>query len=270
MTGTGRLVGCGVFTGVVLALGSSWLATVAVAQNQRQPPAEADPPETLLLSDVQLDRMLERLAVGESARLLDLKSYVVVVGRAPENPLFGSDADLGTETTPLGIPRHAEMMAIVRPSTVSQAAGSDNLGIATATAFSVFVPMAVKAVAGWLGGGDDDEVDAPRFAGYTRTLQVDGGQDSVSSVPFYRKGEQRVAVSMRVAESYADGVRVQIDGNELGVFDQSVSDLRVSDDLLTTDRDDGLHLLTISAASGAAPERPVDVDVVVVVYATER
>ena len=213
--------------------------------------------------------MLERLAARESVSLLDLNSYVVVVGLAPKLPLFGSKSDLGSETATLGMPTHAEMMAIVMPSPVAQAAGADTLGIVTATAFGRLVPLAVKAVAGWLGGNDDDEPEAARFAGYTRTIQIGGDVDGPSSVSFYRRGEQPVVLSMRVAESYTDGVQLEIDGHTLGVFDRSVNDMSVPDELVGPDGENGLHLLTVSPASDAVLGQPAQVDIVVVVYATD-
>ena len=137
-----------VFAGVVAFLVCTALVTVAVAQTtQDVPPTEPDLPPLVELSDAQLERMLERLAARESVRLLDLNSYVVVVGRAPTLPLFGSKADLAAGTAALGMPTHAEMMAVVTPSPVTQAAGADTLGIVTATAFGVLAPLAVKTVA---------------------------------------------------------------------------------------------------------------------------
>ncbi len=262
-----------VLAGVVAFLASTALVTVAVAQTTRDvPPTEPDLPPLVELSDAQLERMLERLAARESVRLLDLNSYVVVVGRAPKLPLFGSKADLAAGTAALGMPTHAEMMAVVTPSPVTQAAGADTLGIVTATAFGVLVPLAVKTVAGWLGGNgdDDDEPEAVRFAGYTRTVQIGGDVGSVPSVSFYRRGEQPVVISMRVAESYTQGVQLEINGHTLGVFDESVNDMRVPDELLVTDGDDGLHLLTVSPVSDAVLDRPAEVDIAVVVYATDR
>ena len=185
-----------VFAGVVAFLACTALVTVAVAQTtQDVPPTEPDLPPLVELSDAQLERMLERLAARESVRLLDLNSYVVVVGRAPELPLFGSKADFASGTAALGMPTHAEMMAVVMPSPVAQAGSADTLGIVTATAFGVLAPLAVKTVASWLGGGDDDDgtndddPEAVRFAGYTRTVQIGGDVDSVPSVSFYRRGE---------------------------------------------------------------------------------
>ena len=264
-----------VFAGVVAFLVCTALVTVAVAQTtQDVPPTEPDLPPLVELSDAQLERMLERLAARESVRLLDLNSYVVVVGRAPTLPLFGSKADLAAGTAALGMPTHAEMMAVVTPSPVTQAAGADTLGIVTATAFGVLAPLAVKTVAGWLGGNgddaDDDEPESVRFAGYTRTVQIGGDMDGVPSVSFYRRGEHPVVISMRVAESYTQGVQLEINGHTLGVFDKSVNDMRVPDELLVTDGDNGLHLLTVSPASDAVLDRPAEVDIAVVVYATDR
>lgn len=258
--------------GVVVVFVSLALVTVAAAQppNEDPSPVEPDAPPSVTLSDAQLDRMLERLAAGESTGLLGLNSYVVVIGQAPEIPLLGRDPDLGTDSARFGPPSHVEMMAIVKPPTATQAAGTDTLGIASATAFAVLAPIAVKAVAGWLGGGDDDEPEGPRFAAYTRTVQVGGGPEGASSVPFYRIGEQLVVFSMRVAEKYADGVEVQVNGKTLGVFDHSVNDIRVPDELLVTDNEHGIHLLTASTASGVLLEQPAEVEVVVVVYATDR
>ena len=74
---------------------------------------------------------------------------------------------------------------------------------------------------------------------------------------------------MRVAESYTQGVQLEMNGHALGVFDESVNDMRVPDELLVTDGDNGLHLLTVSPASDAVLDRPAVVDIVVVVYATD-
>ena len=78
--------------GVVVVLASLTLATVAAAQqpNEDASPVEPDAPPSVTLSDAQLDRMLERLAAGESTVLLGLNSYVVVIGQAPEIPLLAA------------------------------------------------------------------------------------------------------------------------------------------------------------------------------------
>ncbi len=271
MTANIRPLGHRIFAGVVASCASTALVTVAAAQPTGEAPPAGDAPLTVELSEAQLERMLERLAARESVSLLDLNSYVVVVGRAPKLSLFGSKSDLGLETATLGMPTHAEMMAIVMPSQVAQAGSADTLGIVTATAFGVLAPLAVKAVAGWLGGNDndDDEPEAARFAGYTRTVQIGGDVEGASSVSFYRRGEQPVVLWMRVAESYTDGVQLEIDGHTLGVFEQSINDMSVPDELLGPDGDNGLHLLTVSPASDAVLGQPAQVDIVLVVYATD-
>ena len=232
MTANIRPLGRRIFAGVVASLASTALVTVAAAQPTGEAQRAGDAPLTVELTDAQLERMLERLAARESVSVHDLNSYVVVVGRAPKLPLFGSKSDLGFETATLGMPTHAEMMAIVMPSPVAQVGSADTLGIVTATAFGVLAPLAVKAVAGWLGGNDDDEPEAARFAGYIRTVQIGGDVDGASSVSFYQRGEQPVVLSMRVAESYTDGVQLEIDGHTLGVFEQSINDMSVPDELL--------------------------------------
>ena len=78
--------------GVVVVLASLALATVAAAQqpNEDASPVEPDAQPSATLSDAQLDRMLERLAAGESTGLIGLNSYVVVVGQVPEIPLLAA------------------------------------------------------------------------------------------------------------------------------------------------------------------------------------
>lgn len=270
MTANIRALGHRVLAGGVMSLAFAALVAGAVAQTTREvPQTEPDLPPLVELSDAQLERMLERLAAREAVSLLDLNSYVVVVGRAPELPLFGSKADLRSGTAALGMPTHAEMMAVVTPSPVAQAGSADTLGVVTATAFGVLAPLGVKTVAGWLRGTGDDEPEAVRFAGYTRKVRI-GGEDGVPSVSFYRRGTQPVVVSMHVPEAYAQGVQLEINGHTLGVFDESVNDVRVPDELLVTDADNGLHLLTVAPASDAVLDRPTEVDLVVVVYATDQ
>ena len=45
---------------------------------------------------------------------------------------------------------------------------------------------------------------------------------------------------------------------------------RVPDELLVTDGDDGLHLLTVALPSDAVLDGPAEVDIAIVVYATNH
>jgi len=265
MIGNSRPLGRCVCAGVVAFLASTALVTVAVAQPAgNAPPAEPEAPAFVELSDAQL----ERLAARESVSLLDLNSYVIVVGLAPKLPLFGSKSDLGSETATLGMPTHAEMMAVVTPSPVTQAGGADTLGIVTARAFGVLAPLAVKTVAGWLGGNDDDEPEAVRFAGYTRTVQIGGDVDG-RVVGF-------VLPQGRATGGYFDA-RGRVVYTRCPARDERARAWRVRRERQRhegagrTARHGrrGLHLLTVSPASDAVLDRPTVVDIVVVAYATD-
>ena len=268
MGGDGRVLGNGVVAVVgVAALSTVWIAAAAgtTAQDPELPPTTAPAEHAVVtLSDAQLERMLERLQAGEATPLLNLDSYIVVVGRAPEVPLFGAGVDLGADAARAGASIHSEMMAVMTPSYLRQAAGSDAAGQATAA----FVPAAVNAVAGWLGGRDVDDAAAPRFAGYTRTLQLGTGRDVVSSMPFYQAANQPVVVSMRFAEPRPGGVEIVIDGQTLGVFDDSVDDVAVPAEVLERGRPGDVHVLEVAPA-GQSPGERADLDVAVVVYSAD-
>ncbi len=129
-------------------------AAPVVAQDVR--PAQTNPSiddggrtqDELPVSLDRIKRALDRPPPTDGhARLLDFTEFVVVVGTAPDVPLFEEGDFSGG---PVGS-MHAEMMAAVRPSRMDQAVGSDSLGVATAALFSL-VPPAGRAIAGWFWG----------------------------------------------------------------------------------------------------------------------
>ena len=162
---------------------------------------------------------------------------------------------------------------MTRPSDFSQAAESDALGIATASMFTALVPAAIKAVRGWFAG-DDGQPDRPRYAGYTGRLHIDPGQaessQDSSAVPFYRTEGQPVSLSVRFSHDVSYGIRIVVDDQELGVFNDDAVDVPVPDALLASALPGDVHLLEVSPASRSPLSKPVEVDVVVVVYAADH
>ena len=217
----------------------------------------------------RIERMLARMSpeLNPQLRSLNLREYVIVVGRQPEVSLFGTDPDLSGGARGYGPPGHTEMMAAVTPSEFRQAAGSDALGISTA-ALSMLVPAALKAVTGWFAG-DDDQTRGPRYAGYTGSFRLDGAATEsstrVSVVPFHRSKDQSVSLSVTFDPQPPGGVIMTVDDQPFGVFDRDVNALRVPDELLQPDRQGDVHLLKMTRPTDASGEDPVEIDVVVVV-----
>lgn len=233
---------------------------------------EADERDASAVPPQRMERMLTRLsAESPQLGLLNLQEYVVVVGEAPEVSLFGTDADLSG--VGYGLPSHAEILGVTRPSDFSQAAGSDALGIATASMFTALVPAAIKAVQGWFAS-DDGQPDRPRYAGYTGRLHIDPGQaessTDPSAVPFYRTEGQPVFLSVRFSHDVSYGIRIVVDDQELGVFNEDAVDVPVPDALLASALPGDVHLLEVSPSSRSPLSKRVEVDVVVVVYAADH
>ena len=162
------------------------------------------------------------------------------------------------------------MLSVVTPSDLRQAVGSDARGIATA-ALSMLVPAAVRAVAGWFAGDDNQTPRGPRYAGYTGSFRLDDASAElstrVSAVPFHRTAGQRVSLSATFDPQPTRGVIMTVDDQPFGVFDSDVSALRVPDELLQPGQQGDVHLLKLTRPTQAPPEdeEPVEVDVVVVV-----
>ena len=100
------------------------------------------------------------LDIVDKSALVDVRSTVHLVRGfsflAGMDPFSFMDPTAGP--VPIGGPTHRAMMSIMTPREFREARGSDVLGIATASAFSL-VPYAVKgiqAIADWLFGEDDD------------------------------------------------------------------------------------------------------------------
>ena len=102
----------------------------------------------------------DSLDIVDRAALVDVRStvhlaqgFTVLAGM---DPFSFMDPTAGP--VPMGGPTHRAMMSIMTPRQHGEARGSDVLGIATASAFSL-APYAVKgirAIADWLFGDDDD------------------------------------------------------------------------------------------------------------------
>ena len=218
----------------------------------------------------RIERMLARMSSEQNPQLqfLNLREYVIVVGRQPEVSLFGTEPDLTGGPPAYGVPSHTEMLAAVTPSDIRQAAGSDALGISTA-ALSMLAPAALKAVAGWFSGDDDPTPRGPRYAGYSGSFRLDGAtaepSTRVSVVPFHRTEGQPVSLSMTFDPEPRRDVIMTVDDQPFGVFDSDVNALRVPDELLQPGRQGDVHLLKMTRPTEAPREDPVEIDVVVVV-----
>jgi hypothetical protein len=267
-----RLV-AGTVATVALSLASVNSQVVRPDPTTDSAPEQVDTPrDGATVPGERIERMLGRMSSERDTQLqsLNLREYVLVVGQQPEMPLFGTEPDLTGGPPAYGVPSHTEMLSVVTPSDLRQAAGSDALGIATA-ALSMLVPAAVKAVAGWFAGDDDQTPRGPRYAGYTGSFRLDDASAELSTrvsvVPFYRTASQRVSLSVTFAPQPTRGVIVTVDDQPFGVFDSDVSALRVPDELLQPGRQGDVHLLKLTRPTPAPPEdeEPVEVDVVVVV-----
>ena len=195
---------------------------------------------------VSLDRIKRSLnrppsADGES-RLLELTEFVVVVGTAPELPLFEEgDFDGGPWSS-----AHAEMTAAVRPARLDQAVGSDALGVASAALFAL-IPPAIRAVGGWFSG--DADVVGPGWAGYTDTFVLGTEEPTPpheQTLVFHRLAGQRVVFHATVSDPEAPGVLVRVDGRKWRTVHEDVAEQTMPDDLLSTEQSGDMHSLTIS------------------------
>jgi len=156
------------------------------ADAPRQDPTTAPPPTTVSMARIRRALALRRptelpgvnsLGVVDRAALVDVRSTLHVVQGftflAGMDPFSFMDPTAGP--VPMGGPTHRAMMSIMTPREFSEARGSDVLGIATASAFSL-VPYAVKgirAIAGWLfGDGDDGRPENPVLTQSEATLAL--------------------------------------------------------------------------------------------------
>ena len=207
----------------------------------------------------RISRALEEIPPADGrSRWLNLTEYVIVVGEAPQISLFGN-ADLS------GGPMrsmHADMMTIARPSRFDQAAGSDALGAATAAAFFKFVPPAIRAVAGWFTGDEDDR--AAGWAAYTETFVLESSATAHTLIFHWLEG-QRVALHARLSHADTLGFRVGVDGQEWDTFDREVVDHTIPSELLRPTGTGNVHRLAVRRAPGTA-EAPLRVDLMVVVH----
>jgi len=138
----------------------------------RDPDAPAQPNAATAPSAASLDRIKRGLAIERTVTLPEapgwgLDEELRLVTRAPSLELFDGLAIVGgidyfwggdelSGPVPMGGPSHSAMMNAVTPREFQQAASSDTLGMTTASAFAV-VPAAIKKIASWFTGGDDDE-----------------------------------------------------------------------------------------------------------------
>ena len=248
-------------------------AAPVVAQDVR--PAQTNPSvddggrtqDELPVSLDRIKRALDRPAPTDGhARLLDFIEFVVVVGTAPDVPLFEEGDFSGG---PVGS-MHAEMMAAVRPSRMDQAVGSDSLGVATAALFSL-VPPAVRAIAGWFAG--DEDVAGPGWAGYTAAFVLGTDENTPPAehtLAFHRLAGQRVALHTRVADTDSPGVLVRVDGHEWRILREDVVDHTIPETVLDAERVGNMHRLTISQAPGSYLQGPRSVGLLVVVHEAEE
>ena len=184
---------------------------------------------------VSLDRIRRALDSSAEAgaprlRIPDVREYLFVVGKAPEVSLFG-DTDLSRGAGAVGAPTHADMRAIARPSRLDQAIGSDALGVAT-TALSMVVPRAIRAVAGWFSGDQDDRV--PRWVGYTGTFVLeptDEASPTAHALLFHRLDGHRVSLHTSASHPPNAGVVITVDGQEWGALEQEVADRTIPNEL---------------------------------------
>ena len=215
---------------------------------------------------VSLDRIkraLDRTPPADGRpRLLNLTEYVVVVGKAPEISLFGG-VDLG------GGPfrsMHADMMAATRPSKLDQAIGSDGLGVATLALFQL-VPPALRVIAGWFSGDQDDR--RPGWVAFTETLVLEPADQSslaAHTLLFHRLEGQRVSFHTRTSHPPSSGFVLAVDSQEWGILEQEVADRTIPNELLQPGRVGNLHSLTVSQVPGTVMEVPLAVDLLVVVH----
>ena len=123
------------------------------------------------------------------------------------------------------------MRAIARPSRLDQAIGSDALGVAT-TALSMVVPRAIRAVAGWFSGDQDDRV--PRWVGYTGTFVLeptDEASPTAHALLFHRLDGHRVSLHTSASHPPNAGVVITVDGQEWGALEQEVADRTIPNEL---------------------------------------
>ena len=155
-------------TPVAVWLLASLIPTAVAAQSPRDgataPPDETAAPTTSLeriRRGLELERgtfapALGRLDFRDPTLVLESRSAIQVT---PGLGFVGGVTLLRTTdgggVVPMGGPTHATMLAAMTPLDFRQAASTDVLGIATASAFAI-APRAVIAMVNWLRG---DEVD---------------------------------------------------------------------------------------------------------------
>lgn len=74
---------------------------------------------------------------------------------------------------PSGGPTHTDMLRSMAQRDVTEAGATDVLGIATASALA-FVPAAIKGIAGWFGGDEEQQTTPPILTPGNEALAVSG------------------------------------------------------------------------------------------------
>ena len=248
---------------VAATLVASSVSAQGVQRDQPQP-AEAESTAAaneLPVSVERIRRSLERMPADAThdRPVLGLREFVVVVGEAPA-PLFSPGAlDV---PDPYGASIQSEMARIAMPARASQALGSDALGAATVAAFFAFVPPAIGKLIGWMTS--DDAPESPG-TGYSGTFVLDPATDHAPTPLLFQRVEgQRVALHARIPAPAR--VMVRLGPGALGTFEGEVTDHEVPTSLLAADRAGNVHSLWVDTASDTMIERPITVEVMVVVH----
>ena len=143
---------------------------------------------------------------------------------------------------------------------------TDALGIATAALFRLVSP-AIRTVAGWFSGDEDDH--PPRWAAYTETVVLEPTNEAsppAQTLLFHRLEGQRVSLHTSTSHRPTTGFVITVDGQEWGVLEQEVADRTIPNELLLPGRVGNLHSLTVRQVRGTLLEDPVTVDLLVVVH----
>lgn len=256
-----------VFMGVGVAFQTALVAAQVLRPAAPEPAAVSHAPADGELP-VSLDRIRRALnqtaPADERLRLLDLTEYVVVVGEAPEISMFG-DADLSAGADGS---RHDRMLAIARSSRVDQVAGTDVLGVVTATAFATLVPPLIRTVTGWFSRAP--AMRSSDWEGYTQTMVFGTAVETQSTedhILFHRPAGSRVSFHARASHPTTSGFMVTVDGQEWSRLDHEVADRTIPDELLAHEAIGNVHSLTITRLADTVLVAPLSVDLLVVVHA---
>ena len=230
-------------------------------------PAAVTPAEAEGELPVSLDRIWRALGqpahADERLRFLDLTEYVIVVGEAPETSMFG-DTDLSAGA---GGTSRDRMLAIGRPSRVDQVAGTDVLGVVTATAFATLVPPLIRAVSGWFSRAPADP--SADWKGYTQTLVFGTAEETRPTddrILFHRSAGSRVSFHARSSHPTTTGFIITVDGQEWSRLDHEVTDRTIPDELLAHEPIGNVHSLTVTRLPETVLATPLSVDLLVVVH----